>query len=76
MYLQNQLNIRAVSYDQFQSQFAIERLARAGVLTENHNINDTDYTKMRQTFYASAIEIPNHPQLITELKKKKAQERD
>ena len=41
------LFISRASFDQLESQLIIEKLSRAGIKTDNHNINDDDYTFLR-----------------------------
>lgn len=58
-----------VSYDQYQSQYVLEKLIRDGVNSEKHNIRDTDYYLMRNMLWAGAISYPNHEKFLFEIQR-------
>jgi hypothetical protein len=60
---------RYVSYDQYQSQYVLEKAARNGIESEKHNINTKDYVLFRNMLWAGAVSYPNSPKLIFELQR-------
>lgn len=58
-----------ISYDQYQSQYVLEKAVRNGMESEKHNINTKDYVLFRNMLWAGAISYPNHPKLIFELQR-------
>jgi len=47
-----------VSYDQWNSAAALERLLGLGVMAEKHNINEQDYIRWRQALYGGLLDLP------------------
>src|SRR4029077_15705048 len=62
-------DIRYVSYDQFQSQYTLEKAIRQGINSEKHNVNDNDYILYRNMLHAGAVSYPNDLDLIGEMQK-------
>lgn len=58
-----------ISYDQYQSQYVLEKAARNGMDSEKHNINTKDYVLFRNMLWAGAVTYPDNPKLIFELQR-------
>lgn len=58
-----------VSYDQYQSQYVLEKLIREGINSEKHNIRDKDYYLMRNMLWAGGISYPNHEKFLFEIRR-------
>jgi hypothetical protein len=67
--LQNLTGYSYISYDQYQSQYVLEKCLRNGIVSEKHNIKDNDYILFRNLLHAGAISIPKHPMLIFEMER-------
>jgi hypothetical protein len=60
---------RYISYDQYQSQYVLEKAIRNGLESEKHNINTKDYVLFRNMLWAGAISYPRNTKLIFELQR-------
>jgi len=60
---------RYISYDQYQSQYVLEKAARNGMESEKHNINTKDYVLFRNMLWAGAISYPKNPKLLFEIQR-------
>jgi hypothetical protein len=60
---------RYISWDQYQSQYVLEKAIRQGMDSESHNINVKDYVLLRNYMWAGGLSIPKHPKLIFELER-------
>jgi hypothetical protein len=60
---------RYISWDQYQSQYVLEKAVRQGMDSESHNLNNKDYSLLRNYIWAGAIEYPKHAKLIFELER-------
>lgn len=58
-----------ISYDQYQSQYVLEKALRAGIISEKHNINDKDYVLFRNMLTAGAISYPRNKLLLFEMER-------
>jgi len=58
-----------VSYDQYQSQYVLEKLLRDGIVSEKHNIRDKDYYLMRNMLWAGGISYPEHEKFLFEIRR-------
>ncbi len=58
-----------ISYDQYQSQYVLEKAIRNGMVSEKHNIRDKDYYLMRNMLWAGAISYPKHDKFIFEIER-------
>jgi hypothetical protein len=61
--------LKYISFDQYQSQFFLEKAVRKGIDSEKHNINDRDYLLFRNLLHAGKITFPRHKKLIFEMEK-------
>ncbi len=57
---------RYISWDQYQSQYVLEKAIRSGMDSESHNINTKDYVLYRNYLWSGALSYPNHPKLLFE----------
>ncbi|VVB50678.1 Uncharacterised protein [uncultured archaeon] len=57
---------RYISYDQYQSQYVLEKAVRNGMDSEKHNINTKDYVLYRNMLWAGAVRYPKHTKLLFE----------
>jgi hypothetical protein len=61
-------NVGTVTYDQWSSVEAIQRLFAEGIYTEQLGTNLEMYDVLKQLIYQGQVEIPDHPDLVRELK--------
>ena len=58
-----------LSYDQYQSQYVLEKAIREGINAEKHNINTRDYILFRNMLWAGAVSYPKNDKFIFELER-------
>ena len=58
-----------ISYDQYQSQYVLEKALRNGIISEKRNIRNSDYVLFRNMLWAGAVSYPNHKDFIFELER-------
>lgn len=66
--LASNFNVSTVTYDQWSSVEAIQRLFSDGIYTKQLGANLEMYDVLKQLIYQGQIIIPNHPELVKELK--------
>lgn len=60
---------RYISWDQYQSQYVLEKAIRQGMDSESHNINTKDYVLFRNYLWAGAVSYPRHTKLLFEIER-------
>jgi hypothetical protein len=58
-----------ISWDQYQSQYTLEKAIRNGIDCEKSNIKTGDYSLFRNMLWAGAVSYPKHPKFIFELER-------
>lgn len=61
-------NVGTVTYDQWSSAEALQRLFSEGIYTKQLGTNLEMYDVLKQLIYQGQVELPDHPELIKELK--------
>lgn len=61
-------NVSTVAYDQWSSAEALQRLFSEGIYTKQVGANLEMYDVLKQLIYQGQVELPEHPDLIRELK--------
>lgn len=56
--INNEMSIKAVAYDHWNSQSSIEALQMKSIFTEAHNVNTDDYAQLRELFNLGAVLLP------------------
>lgn len=67
--LDKKLRFRYISFDQFQSAYALEKSQRKGQEAGSHNVRNAEYLLLRSLIHAECIWYPDHPKLKLELEK-------
>lgn len=60
---------RYISWDQYQSQYVLEKAIRQGMDSESHNINTKDYVLFRNYLWNGGVTYPKNPKLLFELER-------